>query len=90
MAKDKEVGMPPRPRWGEPVPKGGTSCNNCEYLKDREKMICGESNFIKWNGSNKIPAKSPDEYCSIWWEAAPGTKSEGRDVRDVPFEDMGL
>jgi hypothetical protein len=66
----KSIGLPPTERWGEAVPKGGSSCSNCEYLKDAEKMLCGQEDFIVWNGSSKIPAGKPDEYCSIWWEGS--------------------
>ena len=68
LGKPKEVGLPPRNRWGEVVPKEGTHCSNCEYLKDAKGMICGNPDFIAWNGSNKIPAKTPETYCSIWWD----------------------
>lgn len=69
--------LPPRDRWGEGIPGEGTHCSNCEYLKDAEKMICGNKGFIAWEGPNKpagsprIPAKDPREYCSIWWELKP-------------------
>ena len=54
---------------GMKVPKGGSSCKTCEYLKDSAKKICGEPNFIKWNfGSNVIPTSDLDAYCSIWYE----------------------
>jgi hypothetical protein len=68
-----QVGLPPRERWGEQAPHGGTMCANCGYLKDRDNRICGEPNFIAWEGPNKpagsdkIP-KPIDQYCSIWWE----------------------
>lgn len=52
---------------GEKVPRGGTMCANCEYLKDAQKKICGEPNFIAWNGSHFIPTDDVHEYCSIWW-----------------------
>lgn len=51
---------------GMAVPKGGSSCESCEYYKG--DMKCGSEYFIKWNGSDKIPAESPDEYCSDWYE----------------------
>ena len=54
------------------VPKGGSMCGNCEYLKDRAKRICGNSYFVKWNGSNVIPGYV-DAYCSDFYE--PATKS---------------
>lgn len=70
----KHQPLPPKDRWGEPVTADGTHCVNCEYLKDPEKMICGNKGFIAWKGpnkpagSNKIPATDPAKYCSIWWE----------------------
>ena len=67
LGKPKEIGLPPKARWGEQVPKTGTHCSNCEYLKDAKQMICGNADFVAWNGSNKIPAPNPDVYCSIWW-----------------------
>jgi hypothetical protein len=70
-ARDHRVEMPPRERYGERVPHGGTMCANCEYLIDRENRICRNENFIAWNGSNRIPGEI-DAYCSIWWEN--GTK----------------
>jgi hypothetical protein len=65
LGKPKEIGLPPRDRWGEVVPKTGTHCVNCEYFEGQ--MTCSEPNFIAWNGSNKIPASTPETYCSIWW-----------------------
>lgn len=52
------------------VPAGGSNCLKCKFLKDREKKICGEPNFIAWNfGSDVIPAtKGLDRYCSIWFD----------------------
>jgi hypothetical protein len=51
---------------GMAVPKGGSSCQSCEYYQG--KMICTNRYFIRWNGSNRIPANEPDEYCSDWYE----------------------
>lgn len=52
---------------GMKVPKGGSNCAKCEYLKDKNKALCGNEYFIKWNGSDKIPGKI-DEYCSDWFQ----------------------
>lgn len=62
-----EAEYPPNHKPGMKVPKGGSCCANCEYLKDAKKRICGNKYFIKWNGSSKIPGKI-DEYCSDWYE----------------------
>ncbi len=70
-AERNHVGLPPRERFGEKVPKGGSMCSNCEYLAE-DKKHCTEKNFIAWEGPNKpagsskIPAPI-DSYCSIWW-----------------------
>ncbi|HXQ35113.1 MAG TPA: hypothetical protein VN843_13950 [Anaerolineales bacterium] len=88
-----KIEMPPRDRWGENIPDGGTSCSNCEYLKDREKMLCGNPSFVAWSGPNKpagspnIPAKSPDEYCSIWWESA--NEEESEELKQEAEEEFG-
>ena len=53
---------------GERVPKGGSNCKKCPFLKDAENRICGHKKFMEWQGANK-PAGSPeipydvDEYC---------------------------
>lgn len=51
---------------GMRVPKGGSSCSSCEYL-GKDKKTCKNEHFIRWNGSNVIPAPI-DEYCSDWYE----------------------
>jgi hypothetical protein len=48
------------------VTKGGSMCGNCEYL-GKDRLTCTNEYFIKWHGSNVIPAPI-DEYCSDWWE----------------------
>lgn len=63
-----KVSYPANHKPGMAVPKGGSSCASCEYFKGN--MKCGNKYFIAWNGSNNIPAKVPDEYCSDWYEAA--------------------
>jgi hypothetical protein len=49
------------------VPKGGSMCKNCRFLRDPEKRICGSLDFIRWNGSEVIPLPI-DEYCSDWYK----------------------
>jgi hypothetical protein len=58
------ITYPPDHKPGMKVPKNGSSCSSCEYLKAGE---CTNEYFIKWNGSGKLPAP-PDEYCSDWYE----------------------
>lgn len=77
-----KVGYPPDHEPGMAVPKGGSSCATCEYYKGR--MRCGNKFFARWNGSDKIPASSPDEYCSDWYEQLD-------DDDDLPsYEDGGI
>lgn len=58
---------------GMRVAKGGSMCKNCRFLKDAENRICGNKDFIAWEGHDK-PAGSNvipypiDEYCSDWWK----------------------
>jgi len=52
---------------GMKVPKGGSSCSSCEYLKNGNE--CSNEYFIKWNRSSKLPAPA-DEYCSDYYEPA--------------------
>jgi hypothetical protein len=56
--KDHEPGMK--------VPKGGSSCASCKYL--RPELECSNEYFQKWHGSNKIPTKDASSYCSDWYE----------------------
>ena len=59
---------------GMRVPKGGSSCASCEYYKGN--LTCGNPYFRKWHGSDQIPAKAPDEYCSDWYEPRKGLSVE--------------
>lgn len=61
----KIVKYPPNHKPGMKVPKGGSNCANCKFLKDDRKS-CGEPNFIAWNGSPIIPGQI-DSYCSDWY-----------------------
>ena len=58
------------------VPKGGSSCSSCEYLKPDGKT-CGNTHYIAWNGSNRLGAPS-DQFCSDWYE--PEKKAERKDA----------
>lgn len=60
---------------GMPVPKGGSMCANCRFLKDAAKRICGNRYFIAWNGSEVIP-KPVNGYCSDWYEPKGGKWKE--------------
>lgn len=51
---------------GMRVPKGGSDCQKCRFLGS-DRKTCTNQNFIRWNGSNLIPAPI-DEYCSDWFE----------------------
>ena len=60
------VTYPPDHEPGLKVPKGGSMCANCEY-HNPDGNICKNEYFIRWNGSDKIPAPA-DQYCSDWYE----------------------
>lgn len=56
---------------GERVPKGGSMCANCRWLKDNQ--YCSNKYFQRWHAEAKgsrTPAKLPapaDEYCCDNW-----------------------
>lgn len=56
---------PPDHKVGMEVPKGGSNCDKCEYLKAPQK--CGEQHFIQWNKSDTIPAPT-EKYCCDFFE----------------------
>jgi hypothetical protein len=60
-----EFSLPEGHAPGMRVPKGGSSCANCRFYGAGK---CGEPNFVAWSGGSRIPAPSPDEYCSDWWQ----------------------
>ena len=53
------------------VPKGGSDCAKCEYVDGQD---CTQEQFVKWNGSERIPA-STDEYCCDFFEVEEKPKS---------------
>lgn len=68
-ASSGEVTYPADHVPGMAVPRGGSNCAKCEYLKDAVKGLCGNKFFVKWNGSDKIPGDI-NEYCSDWFKPA--------------------
>lgn len=69
-----EAKKKPRPTYpadhqvGMRVPKGGSDCKKCEYVRD-DGTKCANKGFVMWNGSDFLPAPS-DEYCCDFFEAA--------------------
>ena len=62
------VCYPPSHKAGMRVPKGGSSCSSCAYLRDAIKRICGNPGWVKWHhGNPRIPAPI-DEYCCDLYE----------------------
>ena len=59
--------LPPDHQLGMQVPKGGSMCANCQFLKDPQ--TCGNQGFITWNGTGTLPAPS-DEYCCDLYQPA--------------------
>ena len=81
MAKSKKLPVYPADHpLGMRVPKGGSNCAKCEYVRGQN---CKEEHFIEWNGSNKIPAPI-DEYCCDFFEDG------GEALKDTKFEEVGL
>lgn len=70
----KKATYPANHKAGMIVPKGGSSCASCEYLGSDSKT-CTNKYFIKWNGSNFLPAPA-DEYCSDYYEPSDEAKEE--------------
>jgi hypothetical protein len=64
LAKAIEV-LPPNHELGMKVPQGGSRCGNCEYLAS--ETTCGNPGFVKWHGSDKLPAPK-DSYCCDLYE----------------------
>ena len=67
------------------VPKGGSDCKKCEYLANEEKGLCGNEYFVKWNGSNKIPAPI-DSYCSDWFEPRKAEKKAAKSADSHEYD----
>lgn len=66
MEKLTKIEYPLNHKPGMRVPRGGSSCSSCEYLGS-DGETCKNKYFIKWNGSNVLPAPA-DSYCSDWYE----------------------
>ena len=64
---------------GMVVPKGGSNCAKCEYLRGQN---CAEKHFQQWNGGPKIPGPV-DSYCCDFFEA-------NNKAKDTKFEDVGM
>lgn len=67
--KDPKPIYPEDHQPGMRVPRGGSMCANCEYLKDQNKGLCGQENFIAWHGSEQLP-EAINEYCCDWFSPA--------------------
>ena len=65
--KAHPLSYPPDHEMGLVVPRGGSMCANCKFLTD-DKENCKNEYFIKWNGSEKLPAPA-NRYCCDQWEA---------------------
>lgn len=74
MQRKGKAEYPPGHEPGMKVPVGGSDCSKCRYLASNRKD-CTNKYFIKWNGSNVIPAPI-DQYCSDWFEEKKGPYTE--------------
>jgi len=70
--KDHQVGMV--------VPKGGSNCAKCEYVRGQK---CTQKDFVRWNGSAKIPAPV-SSYCCDFFEARDSSTSDRRSPHGFP------
>lgn len=67
-SKKPAVKYPADHKVGMRVPEGGSDCEKCEYVR-KEGTECANKNFVRWNGSNLLPAPS-DQYCCDFFEAS--------------------
>src|SRR5580658_7765373 len=81
-----EAALPSNHHLGMQVPKGGADCAKCRFLAS--PTTCGNAAFVKWNGSNKLPAPA-DQYCCDLFEWAKRRADGGLltddDSPDVPI-----
>lgn len=65
-SKDKKgpVQYPADHKLGMVVPLNGSDCKKCEYVQGQK---CLNKIFVKWNGSDIIPAPT-DRYCCDLFE----------------------
>jgi hypothetical protein len=75
-----EATYPKDHKPGMAVTPPGSSCANCQFL--RPKLTCANEYFQKWHGSNKIPTKDANAYCSDWWQARESRKTLGDQVKE--------
>jgi hypothetical protein len=81
MAKVHKLPVyPPDHPMGMIVPKGGSNCAKCDFV--RPGGNCAEKLFQQWNGGPKIPGPI-DSYCCDMFEVAVK-------IRDTKFEDVNL
>lgn len=59
-------------RVGMRVPHGGSDCAKCEY---HEGQRCRKKEFVRWNGSDLIPAPI-NSYCCDFFEAEKNGRAE--------------
>jgi hypothetical protein len=52
---------------GMVVPRGGSSCAKCEYVRNNRRD-CAQPDFVAWNKSPVLPAPA-NEYCCDFFEA---------------------
>lgn len=67
---DHQVGMR--------VPKGGSSCAKCVFVREADTE-CAQKDFIAWHGSDHLPAPA-DSYCCDFFTTRT-TKRTARDLR---------
>lgn len=64
--QEHQLIYPPDHQMGMVVPRGGSACSKCEYVRNRGRE-CAQKDYINWNGSTYLPAPD-DEYCCDFYE----------------------
>lgn len=82
-----EKALPADHELGMVVPKGGSMCANCRFLKS--PTTCGNEKFIQWNGSPKLPAPA-DKYCCDLYEKHPRRADGGGTPMDGPSAPLNI
>lgn len=66
--------LPDRYPFAEAVPRGGSCCANCHYLR-KDGKSCANKFYVRENdGSHKLGDKA-DRFCCMAWSAEARRKS---------------
>ena len=51
---------------GMRVPRGGSSCAKCSFVRHADRD-CANASFVRWNGSHRLPAPA-NAYCCDFFD----------------------